>query len=201
MQLGAPQSRHPVVERAAHQLVGEPVGEPRRGYLLDHPVRDRLLEGGGTLVVGQPGLRDRTEVELRSGDGGQLQQPRGGGAQPGEPLAHDLSHALRAPQSRPARALIAAPRRKPTRVSLSNRVRHSSVIRNALPPVSSLQKPGDFRQIRRRVVADRPLDELADLLGAQTAQAQPHHAFRAAQVDQRGRRAPRAPQPRCRGTS
>ena len=78
VELGAPQSGHPVVQRAAHQLVRELVGQPRRGDLLDHPVRDRLLESGGTLLVVQPGLRDLIEAELGPGDGGQLEQLRGG---------------------------------------------------------------------------------------------------------------------------
>jgi hypothetical protein len=61
------QAGHAIVERAAHQLARELVGEPVRGHLLDHAVRDRLLEGRVQLRVCQPGPRDRGEVEFGSG--------------------------------------------------------------------------------------------------------------------------------------
>ena len=49
------------------------------------------------------------------------------------------------------------------------------------------QHSSDLGKIRTEVAADRALDELGDLLGAETSQPQPHHAFGAAQVDERRR--------------
>ena len=71
VQLGAPEPRHAVVERPAHELVREPERELARRDLLDHPVRDRLLQRAG------PARPDDREVELVAGDGGELEQVDG----------------------------------------------------------------------------------------------------------------------------
>ena len=127
VQLGAPQPRHAVVERPAHELVGELVGELPRRDLLDHPVRDRLLQR-------RAGAADDRQIELVPGDGGELEHVDGRRVQAREALADDLPHALRdcagRRASRPASRPPSAPRCRRS-------VRHSSVMRNALPPVSS----------------------------------------------------------------
>ena len=45
-QLRSPHRREPVIEGAAHELVGEAVDDAAGGNLLDHPAADRLVEGG-----------------------------------------------------------------------------------------------------------------------------------------------------------
>ena len=53
VQLGPPQRREPVVERAAHELVREAVGEPARGQLLDHAAAHRLVERREQVGLGR----------------------------------------------------------------------------------------------------------------------------------------------------
>ena len=190
MQFGSSQPRHPVIERAPHQLVGEPERDLRRGDLLDHPVGDRLLHRRCPLLIVQPRPRDRRQTEFRSGHGGELEQPAGPGVEPGQPLADDLAHALRAPelgqgagQPRPAvvdRHRVALQQRAP-------QLGHEK----GVAPGELAQEPGDLRQIRDPLVIHRARDEVTDLVGGQTGQAQPDHAVRAPQVRERGRQRPR----------
>ena len=99
--LRAPHPGEPVVERAAHELVGEPVGEPAGGELLDHAAADRLVEGGEEVGLAQArGLADDVEPELRPGGGRELQKVGRGRRQAREPLADDLAHALGCPELR-----------------------------------------------------------------------------------------------------
>ena len=60
-------------------------------------------------------------------------------------------------------------------------------MRKALPPGQLAQEPGDLREIRDPLVTHRARNEVTDLIGGQTGQAQPDDAFRAPQVDERGR--------------
>ena len=95
MELRPAQLREPVVEGPPHDLVGEPTGHPLRGELLDHSAADRFLEGGQELGLGQlGGPADRLELELRPGDGGELEQVGGARSQAREPLADHLADAF-----------------------------------------------------------------------------------------------------------
>jgi hypothetical protein len=163
VQLGAPQAGHAIVERAAHKLVRELVGEPTRRHLFDHAVGDGLLEGGAELLIGQPGLSDHGEVELGPGDRGQLEQPSGGDAQPPQPLAHDLAHALRAAEigkrARQPRAAVAHGQglgleQRPPELGHQERVAAGQLA----------QGLRDLGQLGAEFPADRAFDELGDLL-------------------------------------
>ena len=88
-------AREPVVERPAHELVREAVGQRARRELLDHPAANGLVEHGEQLGLGEAGgAADDVERELGSGGGGELQEVGGARRQAGEPLADDLAHAL-----------------------------------------------------------------------------------------------------------
>ena len=67
VELGAPHPGQPVVQRPPHELVGEPVGEPGRGELLDHPAADGLVERREQLGLVEAGrAADDVELELRA---------------------------------------------------------------------------------------------------------------------------------------
>jgi hypothetical protein len=96
VELGAAQPGEAVVERAAHELMREPVAQPVRRKLTDHAAADRLVEGGEQVGLAQAGSPAHdVEAELRPGGGRELQEVRGRGRQAGEPLVDDLAHALR----------------------------------------------------------------------------------------------------------
>ena len=95
MKLSAPPRGKPVVERPAHELVGEAVGERVARNLLDHAARDGLVERRGQRRgVKVPGLANHVGLELRAGDRGQLERSLRRRLEPREPLAHDVAHAL-----------------------------------------------------------------------------------------------------------
>ncbi len=96
VQLRAAQAGEPVVERAAHELVREPVGQLRLGRdLLDHPAARGLLDRGVQLGLREAGgAADDVQLELGPGGGRELQQVDRPGRQAGEALGDDLAHAL-----------------------------------------------------------------------------------------------------------
>jgi len=97
MELGSPHPGQAVVQRPTHELVGEAVGEPTRGKLLEHPATDGLVEGCAELGLPESGrAADDVELELRSGRRCELEQIRRRGRKTREPLADDLANALRA---------------------------------------------------------------------------------------------------------
>jgi hypothetical protein len=86
----------PVVERPAHELVGEPVSERVARHLLDHAARDGLVERRGERRrVDAPGLADHVGLELGAGDRRQLEHSPRPGLEPREPLVDHVAHALR----------------------------------------------------------------------------------------------------------
>ena len=85
----------PVVERAAHQLVREPVAQRARRHLLDHAAAHGLLERRRSVGARRRRRRaQHVELELGPGDGRQLEQVAGRRVEPRQPLAHHLAHAL-----------------------------------------------------------------------------------------------------------
>ena len=94
VQLGPAQARQPVVQRAAHQLVGEPVAQLPGRDLLDHAAAHRLLQRGRQRGVGEPAAAQHRQVELGPGHRGQLQHQCRLRLQPRQPLVDHLAHAL-----------------------------------------------------------------------------------------------------------
>ncbi len=79
VQLRPPQPRQPVVERPPHELVGEAAGQPRRRG-APRSSRCRTASSSAASSSGSPrpgGARGRLELELRPGDGGELEQVGG----------------------------------------------------------------------------------------------------------------------------
>ena len=176
VQLGAPQPRHAVVERPAHELVGELEGELPRRDLLDHPVRDRLLQR-------RAGTADDRQIELVPGDGGELEDVDGRRVQAREALAHDLPHALGTAQvgERPVR-----PATLPARLGVDERppqLGHEERVAAG----QLAQRACDLALLGARIAVAGEIDELRDLLRAQTGEPHADHAFRAPQVGERGR--------------
>jgi hypothetical protein len=95
VELGAPCAAETVVQRLAHQLVREAIGEPARRQLLDHPAADALVEGRQELgILETCGSEDDVELELRPHGRRQLEQVRRLGREAREALADHLANAL-----------------------------------------------------------------------------------------------------------
>ncbi len=95
VQLGPAQPGQARHHGAAHELVGEAVGQAGGRHLLEHPAALGLVERvvlGGRVECRGPG--EDVEVELRPGDGGELERVAGRGLEPRQALGHDLPHAL-----------------------------------------------------------------------------------------------------------
>ena len=184
VQLGAPQPGDPVIQRPADQLVREPVGQLPRRHLDDHAVGDRLLERRVELGVGDSRRRDHRQVELLSGDGGELDQRDRGGVELRQALADDLADALRT-------AELGHRTRQPGAVAGD---RHRAAVDQGAPEFGHqervaarqvVQDTTGVRQARAELTAARAAHELRDLGGAQRLEAHPRHSLRAPQVDQR----------------
>ena len=127
VQLGAPQPRHAVVERPAHELVGELEGElPRRA-----PPRSSRARSPAP-APGRRGRRstDRTRARRPPRARGRRSSPCPGGRGAGPTTSRTPSGLRRS-------ASVPSGQPPSQRASESTSVRHSSVMRNALPPVSS----------------------------------------------------------------
>ena len=90
VQLGAAQTRHPVVERAAHELVGELIGQPARGDLLDHAVRDALARERGARPARPITARSNSWPATAASSSTSIVA----GVESRQALAHDLADAL-----------------------------------------------------------------------------------------------------------
>ena len=95
VQLGAAQDTQPVIQRAAHELVREAVGQRREGQLLDDPAAHRRFQGVDPLELDGRGSAQDVELELGAGDGGQLEQVSAGRIESAQALADDLADTLR----------------------------------------------------------------------------------------------------------
>ena len=165
VQLGAAQDTGmPIVQRAAHQLVREPVGQPGKGTSSIIPC---AIAGSRAAMRSARQRRPAqdVELELRPGDGGQLEQVSSLPDRAASGRWLTTSRTL----SRRRRSL--AVRRQPelpsfdrdTRRSPQARARARSC-RKALPSVSSRSAradPGARRDRARRPTGS--LDELADI--------------------------------------
>ena len=152
------------------------------------------------LGVSEAGGRNRGQIELVARRPPRSPAGRSWPARAGQALSDDLAHAVGAAELGQRVGQLPRRRRGPSG-SASRTVRHSSVIRKALPPVSSCRTRATPRHLVSELIAGRAVDELRDLVGAQAAQAQPRHSIGAAQFDQRRRERLAGSRPRCRGTS
>ena len=192
--------REPVVERPAHELVGEAVGEPARRQLLDHPAAHRLVERGQQLGVPR-GRRpaDDVELELRPTVAASSSRSLVAGRQAREPLADDLAHAL-------GRAELGErPRERDRavddldRAGLDERAPQlADQERVALGQVAD--RPRELREPGAESAPAARRDELGHLVAGEPGEPQPDDVVGPAQVGERLRRASPAPRPRCRGT-
>ncbi len=184
VQLGAAQNAQPVVQRAAHELVREAVGQRGEGQLLDHPAAHRRFEGVDPLELDGGRQAQDVELELGTGDGGQLEQVPGRGIQAGQTLADDLAHALRRRDllqgpGQPQRTLLDR-----ERLPLDERAPElAQQERVALGEVAD--RAGEPCVGRVDLAAARPANELPDVLLAEAAQVQAHDVVGAAQVGER----------------
>ena len=147
------------------------------------PVRDRLLERGARARRSAGGRDDR-QLELGPGDGRELEQrrasrrpaARGAGPRP-RARPRDAELGERPPASRAVAERTSA---------VSTSVRHSSHTRNALPPVSVVDRAGELGRPRRIAPGARartPRSRRA----REPAEPQPHDAVGAPQVGERRR--------------
>ena len=175
VQLGAPDRRQAVVERAADELVREPVGQPARRKLLDHAARDRLVQRGQQLGVGH--RAQHVELELGARRRRQLQQVGGRRPQAGQPSRHDLAHALR------RRELL----QRPGEPDVAAGDLDGVAVDQAAPQLAdqervAVRQVGDRARQLGLVAARHAAHELGHLVPGQAAEAQPHDLFGAAQV-------------------
>ena len=176
MELRPAHRRQRVVERAADELVSEPVGQAARGQLLDHAARDRLLQRRQQVGVGH--LAQHVELELGARRGRQLQQVGGGRPQARQPARDHLAHALRRREllERAGEPDAAAP-------DLD-----ASAVDQAAPQLADEERVaaghvGDRRcQLGHGLVAGYAAHQLGDVVAGQAAEAQPHDVVGAAQV-------------------
>jgi hypothetical protein len=167
VQLGPAEPAEPIVERLSHELVREAVCEPRGWDLLDHSAAHPFVERLEQAALLEPGRAPHdVERELGPGHARHLEHLRGRPREPGQSLADDLADALRARALRKGAACRAVPftiSRAPVSVSL----RHSSIMRNALPSVSSLISRASSSAAGSRSHPPALADKLGDLLVAQ----------------------------------
>ena len=183
--LGAPHPGEPVVERAAHELVREPVGEPAGGQLLDHAAADGLVEGGEEVGLAQArGLPDDVEPELRAGGGGQLQKVGRRRRQAREPLADDLAHALGCPELR----------QRPGGADRAVGHLDDACLHQCAPQLADQERvaageladrPGELGRPGAGVAFRGVAQELADVVVGEAGEAQAHDVVGAAQVGER----------------
>ena len=171
VELGTARPGEPVVERPAHELVGEAPPAPMAGDLVDHAAGVGLFERLEQLGVAEPGgAADDVEVDLGPCGGGELEQVGGARREPREPLAHDLAHALRTAEL-PRRAVhpqLAAGQLDGARLDQ----RAPLLAQQEGVPLG--ERAQRLRQRRRPVDARGPADELRHLGFGEAAEAQPH---------------------------
>ena len=181
MQLGLPHGGQPVGDRAANELVGEPVRDGGAELLDEQAAPDPLVECFDQSL-GRDDLRpaERLEVELRACDRGELEHGPRLGRVPCQPVADDLAHGRRRAQlrGRPHEARAARARLDRARF-------------DELAP-----ELGDEEGIATGQLADRPAqlggrvapcgeaEELADLVVREATEPDPDDAFGAGDVDE-----------------
>ena len=100
VELGAPDDGDPVVDRAAHELVGEPAGPRRLRQLLDDPVASGLDERATSACrrARRP-RRGRWSSNAARRRRRARRRPRSPGASRGEALLNDVAERARGPRS------------------------------------------------------------------------------------------------------
>ena len=186
VELGAAQGAHAVIQRAAHQLMGEPEAQPARRDLLDHPVGDRLAEGRLQLGVGQAGGRDGGQIELVPDDRRDLQQAARGRREVTQALGDDLADAVGAAELGQRVGQLPATVVGAGRVGVEHRAPQLGD-QEGVAAGQLMQDAPHLVRVGSELVAAGALDELRDLVGAQAAQAQPRHPIGATQLDERRR--------------
>ncbi len=181
VELGAPARGEAVVERAPHQLVGEPVRKRVTRHLLDHAAGDAVVKRRGQGRGVEPArLADHVGLELRARDRGQLQHGLRRGVEPREPLAHDVAHAVRRVERRQRPGQVGAWRRG---AGLDQRPPHLGE-QERVPAREHEHRLGQRGQALEGSAA-RLAYELLDVFDREAGQPHPGDLLAPAQVDER----------------
>ena len=185
MELRPAQPREPVVERAAHDLVGEATGQPLGRELLDHSASHRLLQRREKLGLGEAGRgANRLQLELRPGHGGELEQVGGPAGQAREPLADHLANAFRGAElgQRPGHPDL--PAGDLDYAGLDQRPPELAD-EEGVAPGEIVDRGRELAELGVGVASGGAADQIGDLGAGKSREAHPHDVLGAAQVGKR----------------